>query len=276
VSEPTDLKPTEPTPPKATGGSLEGFIPEPASTAPTGEGGEPGPSPTATPEGDSGSGDKGGYVPQDRFNDVYGQLQATRTSRDQLVGQVDKLNQELVSLRQEHERASLGPEPDVIDDPDGWKAWQKKTLELEAKKVAQPTPDPTPTQPTQPNTGGEHPSVSAAKALYPDYQEVIQTAIPAIEADPVKKEAIMGAENPAVAAYLYGKELQKMKQPDPPVTVDNSGEGEADIFEKPDELTAEEEMMRDKFGMSKEQWIGQKKGIEADRARLYNIRTNRG
>lgn len=157
-----------------------------------------------------------------RFKDVYGKWkhgERELESRNQELANRDMQIQAILEHNQKlteavdaiqgtmHEKEM----PDPLENPAGYKEWVKEDLKRDLSNNAPPQLPPH--QPQQPQ---QRPPLLVAEQtiaeLHDDYYPTVNKVVEEFQSNPRLYQDIMGAPNPAVAAYNYGKKAKQRQQ----------------------------------------------------------------
>lgn len=200
-------------------------------------------------------------VPKARFNEVYAQWKAQEREAASLAERLAAIEARLQATPQKDE------EPDVTEDPSGWKAWYAR--QNSRPQAAQQVASQQPVQPQQ-NTDV---LVEAARMVWPDYDQVVESQLSKM--DVTTQQRIMTSKNPPAEVYRWAKsQIETREEARDNMTFEGGSlEGDA-FFEKDGKITPDEQAIADRFGMTEKEWRGHKKAIAKDRARMFGGKTS--
>jgi len=159
-----------------------------------------------------------------RFQEVYGKMKgfernlADKETDIELLRQHNKkLADSLENVRQRVDKSQEGPKPDPVEQPQEYAAYMelqfdKMKKEEEARRVQDRF----------------NIQVDTQKELHDDYESVVKIAMRDIELDKALRDKIWGSDNPARAAYKYGKDKMKESEKES----GNNGKLESDSKDK--------------------------------------------
>ena len=161
-----------------------------------------------------------------RFKEIYGkmkhyerQLAETDDKYKALLEHNEKLNQSIGVLV---DKMDVQQRPDPVSEPEKYEAWiiQRAKRELEREFKPEPkiaVPEPTYNRP-EPQINAERQEqiryqIAAMEAAYDDYTDMVSLAERDMGNDPVLRNEIWSAPNPAKKAYQYAKQkLERAQQ----------------------------------------------------------------
>ena len=140
-----------------------------------------------------------------RFKEVYWKAKKTERELEEIRKDNEAMrahNAQMAAALEDLKRApakSDEPEPDIVADPEGYKAWVR-LREHKREKVEQERQE----------TQRIATLIDIESGLHEDYGEVVKIAEREIALDPALKKKIWGSPNPAREAYKLGR--AKMKE----------------------------------------------------------------
>ena len=184
---------------------------------------EPQPVPESEPDQPEPDGPPPGHH---RFKEVYGKMKHYErqfADADEKYKALLEHNQKLSeSVNVLIDKMDVQQRPDPVSEPEKYEAWiiqrAKRELEKEFKPEPKiPTPEPTYNRP-EPQINAERQEqiryqIAAMEAAYDDYTDMVSLAERDMGNDPVLRNEIWSAPNPAKKAYQYAKQkLERAQQ----------------------------------------------------------------
>jgi len=180
-------------------------------------------------------------VPLARFNEVYAQWRNKEREAASLEARLAAVEQRLQSASQQEE------EPDPAEDASAWKAWYARQ-----QTKAPPAPSSPPPQPQAPQV--DETLIEMARMVWPDYDQVVNSQLARLQADPAAQQRIMASKNPPAEVYRWAKSQVDQREHAKENMAFERGLLEGDeFFENDGGLAPEEKKMAEQFGMTEKE-----------------------